>query len=208
MNSIIHRKIGLRVEFDFYLGNGILGAHKEFHKIKWESIVCVIGYPKPIKIFQNNYGISIGFKDKDLNLTYYEVLSTDSEWEYRYFLEKTVLYLKKKFSAIGGESWCSIFEDKKIANYYNSYILCRSLADNQQAIWFEQDDHDHINVANDFINKVLAIDGTEASQVWNAIEKTRFKANKDGSFDIVGTLGHQILYNQLLEKQSKDKANQ
>jgi len=207
MESITHRKFGVRVEFDFYRSNGIFGAHPEFPKIKWESINCVIGYTKTLKIFYTNFGITIAFKDKDDNLIYCEVLSTNNEWEYRYFLERTVSYLKKKCAAIGGESWCTIFADERLSNYYNSYICCRTLADKQKIAWFEQNEFEHTLVANDFLNHVLVPDGTEVSQIWTAMEKTRFKINRDGSFDIVGTYGHDILYQRFLEMQSTRNEN-
>lgn len=202
MEAIIHRKFGVKVEFDFYYHSGILRSHPDFPQIKWESINCVIGYLKPQRIFHKNYGIAVAFRDKDDQLVYYEVISTSNEWEFRYFLERTVLYLKKKYNATGGESWCTIFEDENLRNYYNSYICCRVLADKKQIRWFEQNDYDDVLVANDFINKVLITDGTEASQLWTAMEKTKFQINKDGSFTIRGSYGHDILYNHFVEMQS------
>lgn len=202
MEAIIHRKFGVRVEFDFHCDNGILGSHHKYPKIKWESINCVIGYVKPEIIFHKNYGITVAFRDKENQLVYYEVISTSNEWEFRYFLERTVLYLKKKYSAIGGESWCTIFEDENLRNYYNSYICCRVLADKNKIRWFEQNDYDDVLVAKDFINKVLITDGTEASQLWTAMEKTRLQIDKNGSFSINGSYGYQILYNHFMKMQS------
>jgi len=207
IEAIIHRKFGVNVEFDFYCHNGILGSHHEFPRIKWESINCVIGYLKPERIFRKNYGIIVAFKDKENHLAYYEVISTRNEWEFRYFLERTVSYLKNKYGAIGGESWCTIFEDESLKNYYNSYISCRILADKKQIGWFEQNDDEHILVATDFINKVLINDGTEAGQLWTAMEKTRLKINKDGSFTIRGSYGYDMLYNHYIEMQSIGNKN-
>lgn len=200
MEAIIHRKFGVNVEFDFYCHNGIIGSHHEFPRIKWESINCVIGYLKPKKKFQNNYGITVAFKNNEGHLVYYEVITTSNEWKFRYFIERTVLYLKKKHGAIGGESWCTIFEDENLKNYYNSYVCCRILADKKQIGWFEQNDYEHVLVANDFINKVLITNGTEANQLWTALEKTRFKINKDGS-PLNGSYGYDILYNHYIEMQ-------
>lgn len=202
MEAIIHRKIGVKVEFDFNCGHGILGSHPKFHRIKWESINCVIGYLKPERMFHKNYGITVAFQDKEDQLVYCEVITTSNEWEFRYFIERTVLYLKKKYGAIGGESWCTIFEDESLKNYYNSYIYCRALADKKRIGWFEQNDYEHVLVSNDFINKVLIANGTEANQLWTALEKTRFKINKDGLFVINGSYGYDILYNHYVEMQT------
>jgi hypothetical protein len=207
MEAIIYRKFGVNVEFDFYRHSGILKSHHKLSRIKWESINCVIGYLKPERIFHKNYGITVAFKDNEGHLAYYEVISTSNEWEFRYILEKTVLYLKKKYGAIGGESWCTIFEDENLRNYYNSYICCRVLADKKRIGWFEQNDYEDVLVANDFINKVLITDGTESSQLWTAMEKTRLQINKDGSFAINGSYGYQILYDHFIEIQSARNKN-
>ena len=207
MESITHRKLGVRVEFDFYCGNGIMGAHPKYPRIKWESIISIIGYQKEPGLFNHQYGITVGFVDKGNNVLYYEVFSTSNIWEYRYFLEKTVIYIKTKYGAIGGESWCTRPEANRPNegenNYYLSYVCCRILADKVKIGWFEQNDYEHTLVATDFINKVLISDGTEASQIWTAMEKTRLKGNKDGSFAINGSYGYDILYNKYVEMQAQ-----
>lgn len=202
MDSLTHRKWGVRVEFDYYCGNGIMGAHPVAPRIKWESIYCVIGYPKTYKVFSVKYGITVGFEDKKNDYKFVEVLSTNNEWEYRYFLEKMVSYLKRKYGAMGGDSWCSIFAEENMKNYYESYICCRTLADKVKIGWFEQNDYEHSLVATDFINKILILDGNEVSQIWDAILKLRLQTNKDGSFALNGSQGYHILYNHFIELQS------
>jgi hypothetical protein len=200
MVTIIHKRFGVTVEFDYYyLGYGIMGAHPEVPRIKWESIYCVIGYPKPYKVFSDKYGITVGFEDKKDDCIYVEVVSTNNEWEYRYFLEKMVNYLKRKYGAIGGESWCSISKDEAYQNHYSSYMSCRTIANKVNIDWFEQDDYEHILVANDFLNKVLIPDGSEQRQIWDALLKLRLQWDKNGKFNLTGSHGYNILYNHMIE---------
>ena len=205
--TLVHKRFGQTVRFDFWCGNGILGAFGGNLSIAWNKIICAIGYSKQPGWFGARYGIAIGSQERDGEIQVGEVLCTGSEWQYRYFLEKTVLYLCNKMNALGGESWCArlLTPDGSLGenDHYSSYVFCRIMADKLGVPWFEHSDEDEAVVATTYIRNKLVADGAEVTQLDQAIRQTRFAIQADGSISTLGSIGHRILDDHAIRLMSK-----
>jgi hypothetical protein len=207
MMRLVHKTFGHEVQFDFSNGKGILGAFADKRKIAWESVTAVIGYPKKPGLFRRRFGIDVAFQEQGGEIQHGEVFSTSNEWKYHYFLERTVAYMSKNMSAMGGEAWCArplnVDGELEDNDLFISYIDCRILADKLEIQWFEHSQEDEAAVALTFIKKRLVADGTEVSQLSQAIEETRFHIMEDGSVSVFRSTGYRILEDHLLRMINK-----
>jgi hypothetical protein len=195
METLVHKRLGTTISFDFHAST-IRGALPDGSPIAFENVVCVIGYLKP-GWFWPQYAIAVAFQDGHGDIAHCDVLTTNNEFEYRYFLEKTVARLRSEWGAIGGDSWCARVcnADKTLDHndHFRAFRLCRMLADKLGSPWFEHTPTDEALVAITFIAKRLMPDGSELAQVSAAIKETGFGVQHDGSFSTFSSTGYRTL---------------
>ena len=202
-----HKSLGSRVRIDF--SSGIYVEHFSKSNISWDSIAAIIGY-KSTGIYKVKYNILLAIQENNADIFSGILFSTTNEWEYRYFIEKIVKYLKDKYGAYGGLAWCARTLDKngqliKNGDAYKSYVLCRILADTKRIRWFDHTQGEEVIVAFTFIEKRLVKDGTELKQLLRALEETKFVIQENGKIDLWQSTGYRILDDERI-KYSSEKA--
>ncbi len=189
-----HKKLLEEIRID---ENGISVSspfQKFFH---WEKVVLVIGYKKE-SILGFTHCIGLMVQDQNSSMVHFSPFTTRDVWKYRYFLESIVKYLIDKYDAKGSKAWCARPLDKEGRlvednGLYRSYVLCRIFADKLGTRWFDHTQDDEEIIALEFLTKHLLRDGTEYRQISEAIDKTRFPVQENGSINMFVSAGYKIL---------------
>jgi hypothetical protein len=177
--------------------NGIFASSYSKKPFHWETIVGIIGYRKK-KLLGLYHCIAIAAQDANSEILHFSPFATRDIWKYRYFLESMVHYLINNHRAIGGKTWCARLLDREGCiiednDMYRSYIHCRILADRAGVLWFDHTQDEEGAVALTYLSKRLIKDGTEYRQLSEAIEKTRFPVQEDGSVNMFTSTGYRML---------------
>lgn len=182
----------LRIDEHGIFASGYLKKH-----FRWENIVGVIGYRKK-KVLGFYRCLGIAVQDEKSRILHFSLLATRDIWKYQYFLESIVRYLIDNHRARGGKRWCARPLDKEGRiigdnDLYRSYVLCRILCDRIGVPWFDHAQDEEEAVALTYLSKRLIKDGSEYKQLFEAIEKTRFPIQEDGSINMFASTGYRIL---------------
>lgn len=192
--------------------NGIFATAYSKKLFRWKTVVGVIGYRKK-KLLGIYNCICIAVQEENSEILHFSPLATRDIWKYQYFIEAIVKYLTDNHKAIGGKAWCArpldkeglIIEDNDL---YRAYVLCRTLADNIGAPWFDHTQEEECATALTYLSKRLIKDGTEYRQIFKAVEETKFSIQEDGSINIFTSVGYRILEDArsiILSKKAQQK---
>ncbi|MCK9419130.1 MAG: hypothetical protein M0R70_07110 [Nitrospirae bacterium] len=177
---------------------GVFASGFSKNRLPWGTIVGVIGYRKK-KLLGRFYHIGIAVQDdNNSEIKHFSPLVTSDIWKYLYFLESIARHLIDNHRAIGGKTWCArpldkegrIIEDNDL---YRAYVLCRILSDRIGVSWFDHTQEEEGAVSLTYLSKRLIKNGTECQQLSDALEKTRFSIQEDGSINMFTSTGYRIL---------------
>jgi hypothetical protein len=189
-----HKALLVEVRVD---ENGIFASSYPQKRFCWETIVSVIGYRKK-KLLGLYNCIGFAIQEKNSDILHLSPIETRDTWQYKYFLESIVQFLASNHNAKGGKAWCArpldkegrLIEDNDL---YRSYVLCRILADRIGTPWLDHAEDDEAAIAVAYLRRHLIKDGAEYKQISDAIEKTRFPVQEDGSINMFTSVGYRIL---------------
>jgi hypothetical protein len=175
--KLIHSTLFSRVEIDSL--NGVYSNSWKKKWVRWKEIVGIVGL-KRAGTFTQKYLIGIAIQDAEGQISNGILLETSNEWEYRYFIETTVSFMKENYDAVGGQSWCArhLDTDGDIVctsyDFYQAFVLAKILTNNLGYTQFDRLEEECERAAYDFIAHKLDSSKSVDRQISEAIGKLGF----------------------------------